>query len=157
MKIAPYLRNMMGAFVLTAMMGTGVASARAQTVGEKHYELNASDEVNDILSRMHNRHISDLKTGLDQQYIALTTSGWLNVRVDKIQHFTFEQQQHLNKTIQDENKDRKSLQKIVAQAHGNPNVENALREHFAEEWLKAAENSQWIIYNPHFKTFRTIT
>lgn len=162
MKIAPYLRNMMGAFVLTAVMGTGVASARTQPIGEKQYETDApsDDVVNGILLRMRDRHVTDLKEGLDQQYIAVTTSGWLNARMDKMQHLPFDQRQHIAKAVQDENKDRKFLQKRVATTYshpGHPNLENALREHFAEGWLKAAEDSQWIVYNPHFKTFNVIT
>lgn len=162
MKIAPYLRNMMGAFVLTAVMGTGVASARPQHMSEKHYETDApsDDVVNNILLRMRDRHVADIKDGLDQQYIAVTTSGWLNARMDKMQHLPFNQRQQIVKAVQDENKDRKFLQKRVATTYshpGQPNLENALREHFAEGWLKAAQHSQWVVYNPHFKTFNVIT
>lgn len=157
MKIAPYLRNLMGAFVLTALVGVGPASARIVGLDKMQEAKSIAPDIDGILERMRQRHTQDIKVGLDEQYIAVTTSGWLNARVDQMLHFDGEQRQNIVKIVQEENKDRKLLQKLVAQAYGNPEAEKFLRHYFAEEWLKAAQTSQWIVYNPQFKTFRTLS
>lgn len=157
MKIAPYLRNLMGAFVLTAIVGVGPASARTSGLDKIQETEIFSQHVSDILDRMRDRHTREIKSGLDGKYIAVTTSGWLNARLDQMHHLNIAEQQQVIKSIQDENKDRKMLQKLIAQVHGNPEVEKTLRYYFAEEWLKAAENAQWVVYNPQFKTFTTLS
>lgn len=157
MKIAPYLRNLMGAFVLTAIVGVGTASARSSGLDKIQETEIFSQNVSDILDRMHDRHTREIKSGLDGKYIAVTTSGWLNARLDQMQHLNTNERQQVIKSIQDENKDRKLLQKLIAEVHGKPEVEKTLRYYFAEEWLKAAENAQWVVYNPQFKTFTTLS
>lgn len=157
MKIAPYLRNLMGAFVLTALVGVSPASAQMVGLDKIHQAKSIAMDINKILERMRQRHMQDIKTGLDQQYIAVTTSGWLNTRADQMVHLEQHQRENIIKSVQAENKDRRILQQLVAQVHGNPDAEQFLRQYFAEEWLKAAQTAQWVVYNPQFKTFRTLS
>lgn len=106
---------------------------------------------------MRDRHVAELKNGLDQHYIAVTTSGWLNLRTDQIEHLSPQERSILEKTIQDENKERKLLQQKMANHYGTPQLEESLRQQFAENWLQAAERANWLVFNPKFGTFRTLS
>jgi len=167
-KVAPYLRKMMSMIVLTAIVGGGVSSANARTSPQSRekWEVNAPTpsqkaayphEIEELVERMRDRHVAELKNGLDQHYIAVTTSGWLNLRTDQIEHLSPQERSILEKTIQDENKERKLLQQKMANHYGTPQLEESLRQQFAENWLQAAERANWLVFNPKFGTFRTLS
>lgn len=158
MKLAPHLRNLMGVLAMSVVMGGGIApsTSRAATPAFRDKWDNSTPEINEVVERMRQRHQDLLKSALDNQVVAVTTSGWLNAHPEVLVELPSDDRIVLERAIQEDNKDRKILQKMVAQAHGRPESEDALRFHFAEEWLKAAEHSQWKVFNPKFNSFMVL-
>lgn len=145
---------MIGTLVVYIVVGSGmtpVAMARLPTAPGSANSVNNS--VEEVAQRMQQRHSAGLKDALNNQYIAVTTSGWLNPHPSNMAHLSPVERAQVKKMIEEENKDRRALYKTLACLYERPEWEKQIRSSFAEEWLKAAEQSKWLVFNPLFGSF----
>ena len=96
-----------------------------------------SPALQPIQQRMSDRFQRQLKEALQQGWVGVSATGWLAVRPDSgAPEWTV-------LSVQDENRDRKELYRLLARGQGRPEWADPIRLTFAEEWLLAAERSGW--------------
>lgn len=94
--------------------------------------------VDAIHDRMQQRFRSSLKGLLQNGTVGFTADGLVAVR--DASAVPLAQRAQVNTTVADENRDRNSLYREIANANGHPEWESQIRETFAKLWIEKARS-----------------
>ncbi len=96
--------------------------------------------ISTLKANMQNRH-GNLAPHYATGAIGLTKDGMVTVR--DANAIPLNQRQAVTAAVSDENRDRQSLYKEIANANSHPEWQGQVRDTFAQRWIQKAQSGWW--------------